>query len=431
MIDRYSRKEMKDLWGDKSKFDAFLKIEILNAEALHKLGVVNDSELKSIQENASYDINDVIQFEKELKHDVISFTRAVSLSLGQERRFIHYGLTSTDVVDTAYGMLIQKANAIIKQGVIAFLEVLKEKAFEYKDTFCIGRTHGIHADITIFGLKFALYYDELNRNYQRFLNAATEIEVGKISGAVGNYAFINPEIEQYIIEHLGLNRVNISTQTLQRDRHANYVSSLVLLGSTLEKLALEIRHLQRTEVNEVKEPFSKSQKGSSAMPHKRNPIVSENICGLMRVLRGYLVPAFENIALWHERDISHSSVERIIIPDATTLIDYMFHRYIDVIKNLQVYPENMIKNIYLTKGIIFSQRILTSLIDKGLSREQAYDIIQPLAIYAYDSDKDFKHLIMNDLNMNTMYSEEELSDMFNLDFYKRNIDYIYNNVFKE
>lgn len=431
MIDRYSRKEMKELWSDKSKFDAFLKIEILNVEALQEIGVVSDSELQSIQENASYDMEDVIQFEQELKHDVIAFTRAVSLSLGEERRFIHYGLTSTDVVDTAYGVLIQKANTIIKQDVELFLEMLKEKAFEYKNTFCIGRTHGIHADITIFGLKFALYYDELNRNYQRFLNAAKEIEVGKISGAVGNYAFINPKIEQYIIKHLGLHEVNISTQTLQRDRHAHYISSLVLLGSTLEKLALEIRNLQRTEVNEVKEPFSKNQKGSSAMPHKRNPIVSENICGLMRVLRGYLVPSFENIALWHERDISHSSVERIIIPDATTLIDYMFHRYTKVIQDLQVYPENMIKNIYLTKGIIFSQRILTALIDKGLSREQAYDIIQPLSTYAYENDVDFQDLIMNDLNLNTIYNTDELLDLFNMDFYKRNIDYIYKKVFKE
>ncbi|XMB71580.1 adenylosuccinate lyase [Mycoplasmatota bacterium WC30] len=429
MISRYSRKQMQEIWSDKSKFDAYLKIEILNVEALHKLGIVNNKDLKLVQDNATYNIKKVFEFEKELKHDVIAFTRAVSLTLGEEKRYIHYGLTSTDVVDTAYGILYKKANEIIKKDVEAFLDVLKEKAYQYKDTFCIGRTHGIHADITVFGLKFCLYYDELKRNYARFLRAADEIEVGKISGAVGNYAFTNPDIEDYICYNLGLNRVNISTQTLQRDRHAHYVSTLVLLGSTLEKLALEIRHLQRTEVNEVKEPFSNKQKGSSAMPHKRNPIVSENICGVMRILRGYLVPAFENIALWHERDISHSSVERVIMPDATILIDYMFNRYLSVIKNLNVYPENMLNNIYLTKGIIFSQRILTSLIDKGLSREEAYDIIQPFANYAYDEGKDFIELITNDYNMKAIYNEEELKSLFDMNFYKRNIDLIYNKVF--
>ncbi len=430
MINRYSRKQMQDIWSDKSKFDAYLQIEILNVEALNKIGVVSNKELMLVQNNAKYDLKKVFEYEKELKHDVIAFTRAVSLSLGEEKRFIHYGLTSTDVVDTAYGVLYKKANKIIKKDIEAFLEVLKEKAYQYKDTFCIGRTHGIHADITVFGLKFCLYYDELKRNYERFQRAAAEIEVGKISGAVGNYAFISPDIEEYICYNLGLNSVNISTQTLQRDRHANYISTLVLLGSTLEKLALEIRHLQRTEVNEVKEPFSTKQKGSSAMPHKRNPIVSENICGVMRILRGYLVPAFENIALWHERDISHSSVERVIMPDATILVDYMFTRYINIIKNLNVYPENMLKNIYLTKGIIFSQRILTSLIDKGLSREEAYDIVQPFANYAYDEDKDFIELILNDYNMKAIYKEDELKNLFDMNFYKRNIDVIYNKVFK-
>ncbi len=292
MIDRYSRKEMKEIWSDKSKFDAFLEVELANADALHHFNIMNAEEIKSIRNKATYDINKVYEFEKELKHDVISFTRAVSLSLGPEKRFIHYGLTSTDVVDTAYGMLYKKANDIIKSDILAFLDVLKEKALEYKQTFCIGRTHGIHADITVFGLKFALYYDELKRNYNRFLSASKEIEVGKISGAVGNYAFIEPSIEEFVLDKLNLGKVNVSTQTLQRDRHANYISSLVLLGSTIEKIALEIRHLQRTEVNEVKEPFSEKQKGSSAMPHKRNPIVSENMCGVMRLLRGYLVPAF-------------------------------------------------------------------------------------------------------------------------------------------
>ncbi|MCK5732155.1 MAG: adenylosuccinate lyase [Tenericutes bacterium] len=430
MINRYSREEMSEIWNDKSKFDTYLKIEILNVEALNKLGVVSDKELGLIQKNANYDLEKVKEFERELKHDVVSFTRAVSLTLGEEKRYIHYGLTSTDVVDTAYGYLYKQANAIIKRDILDFLEVLKQKAYEYKDTFCIGRTHGIHADITVFGLKFCLYYDELKRNYQRFSRAAKEVEIGKISGAVGNYAFVNPEVEVYITEHLGIDRANVSTQTLQRDRQANYVSSLVLVASTIEKIALEVRNLQRTEVNEVKEPFSQNQKGSSAMPHKKNPIVSENMFGCIRILRGYLIPAFENIALWHERDISHSSVERVIIPDATILVDYMFSRYIDVIKNLTVYPKNMLKNIYITKGIIFSQRVLTSLLDKDLSREKAYDLIQTLTNKAYDEDLDFIELISNNDKIKTLYSKEEIIQLFDLNYYKRNVDYIYKNVFK-
>ncbi|MBI9009255.1 MAG: adenylosuccinate lyase [Tenericutes bacterium] len=429
MINRYSREEMRKVWSDESKFDAFLKIELLNAEALNKLGIVPDSDLELLRKNANYDINTVYKLEKELKHDVIAFTRAVSLSLGEEKRFIHYGLTSTDVVDTAYGYLYKQANAIIKKDIIDFLELLKRKAYEYKDTFCIGRTHGIHADITIFGLKFCLYYDELKRNYERFLSAASQVEIGKISGAVGNYAFVNPEIEEYVCNKLEINKAKISTQTLQRDRQAHYISSIVLLSSTIEKIALEVRNLQRTEVNEVREPFSKNQKGSSAMPHKKNPIVSENMCGITRILRGYLIPAFEDIALWHERDISHSSVERVIIPDATMLIDYMYNRYYKIIDGLQVYPENMLENINKTKGIIYSQRILTSLIDKGISREEAYDLIQPLASYAYENQKDFKELVITNLEMKKIYKEDELESLFDINYYKKNIDLIYHNVF--
>jgi len=430
MIDRYSLPEMKKIWSDESKFDAFFRIEILNVEALNKLGVVSAKDLKTIKDNAKYDLRKVYELEKEYKHDVIAFTRALTLSLGEEKRFIHYGLTSTDVVDTASGMLFKKANEIIKKDILDFLEVLKDKAYKYKDTFCIGRTHGIHADITVFGLKFVLYYDELLRNYLRFMNAASEVEVGKISGAVGNYAFVDPQVEEYICYNLGLSAANISTQTLQRDRHANYISALVLLSSTIEKIAMEIRNLQRTEVGEVREPFSKNQKGSSAMPHKMNPIVSENMCGVARVLRGYLTPAYENITLWHERDISHSSVERIIIPDATILVDYMFNRYKEIIKNLVVYPERMMKNIYLTNGVIFSQRILTAMVDKGISREEAYDIIQPLANYCYEENKDFIEIIKNDVNVKAIFNNTEIEELFKLTFYKRNINRIYEKVFK-
>jgi len=431
MIDRYSRPKMKRIWSEKNKFDTFLKIEIFNAEALNFLGIVNHDELKQIQNKASYSLKRVKELEKETKHDVIAFTRSVSESLGQEKRFIHYGLTSTDVVDTANGFLIKQANEIINSDILSFLKILKTQAYKYKDTYCIGRTHGIHADITVFGLKFALWYDELSRNYQRFLKARVEIEVGKISGAVGNYAFVDTSIEKFVCDKLGLKTVNISTQTLQRDRHANYMSSLVLLASTLEKIALEIRHLQRTEVNEVKEPFSINQKGSSAMPHKKNPIVSENITGIARVLRGYMLTSYENIALWHERDISHSSVERIIFPDATILIDYMFNRYKNVIQNLVVYPENMLKNIYLTNGIIFSQRVLTKLLDKGLSREKAYDLIQVLANESYESNKNFIDLVKNNEVIKNNLTLEEIEESFTLDFYSKNVDYIYEKIFNK
>ncbi len=421
---------MKKLWSEKNKFDIFLKIELLNAEALNQLGIVSSEELASLKKNASYDLKRVKEIEEETRHDVIAFTRAVSESLDKEKRFIHYGLTSTDVVDTANGVLLKQANKIISDDIERFLETLKNKAKEYKNTFCVGRTHGIHADITVFGLKYALWYDELQRNHKRFLIAASEVEVGKISGAVGNYAFVNTEVETYICDKLGLGTVNISTQTLQRDRHANYLSALVLLASTLDKIAIEIRHLQRTEVNEVKEPFSSTQKGSSAMPHKKNPITSENISGLTRILRGHMISAFENIALWHERDISHSSVERIILPDSTTLIDYMFNRYEKVIENLNVYPDNMLKNIYLTKGIIFSQRVLTKLIDKGLTREEAYDQVQSIANDAYNNNKDFLDLLLESSFISDFLDKDEVNDCFNLDFYQKKVDYIYSKVFK-
>jgi adenylosuccinate lyase len=421
---------MKKLWSEKNKFDIFLKIELLNAEALNQLGIVSSEELASLKKNASYDLRRVKEIEEETRHDVIAFTRAVSETLGAEKRFIHYGLTSTDVVDTANGVLLKQANEIINDDVMSFLKTLKKKAMEYKNTFCVGRTHGIHADITVFGLKYALWYDELKRNHGRFLTAASQVEVGKISGAVGNYAFVNTEVESYICDKLGLGTVNISTQTLQRDRHANYLSSLVLLASTLDKIAIEIRHLQRTEVNEVREPFSSKQKGSSAMPHKKNPITSENISGLTRILRGHMISAFENIALWHERDISHSSVERIILPDSTTLIDYMFNRYERIIENLNVYPDNMLKNIYLTKGIIFSQRVLTKLIDKGLSREEAYDQIQTIANDAYNNNKDFLDLLLGSSFISDFLDKNEVKDCFNLDFYQKKVDYIYGKVFK-
>ena len=322
MINRYSRPVMAKIWTDQNKFESYLKVEILACEAFSKLGVVPESDLEKIKKNASFDLKRIYEIEEVTRHDVVAFTRAVSETLGEEKKWIHYGLTSTDVVDTANGYLLKQANEILRDDLVRFMEVLKKKALLYKNTPCIGRTHGIHADITTFGLKWALWYEDMKRNLERFDNAAKIIECGKISGAVGNFANAPIFIQDYVCEQLGIQSAAISTQTLQRDRHAQYMSTLALIGTTMEKIATEIRHLQRSEVHEAEEPFKKGQKGSSAMPHKRNPITSENICGCARVLRGYMVTSYENVALWHERDISHSSTERIILPDATILLDF-------------------------------------------------------------------------------------------------------------
>ena len=334
-------------------------------------------------------------------------------------------MTSTDVVDTAYGYIYKQVNEILRNDILAFMDILKKKALAYKYTPQIGRTHGIHAEITTFGMKFALWYEEMKRNLQRFNDAASGIEVGKISGAVGTHANIPIEIEQYVCKKLGINRAKISTQTLQRDRHAYYITVLALIAASIEKMAVEIRHLQRTEVREVEEYFAKTQKGSSAMPHKRNPIASENITGCARVLRGYIIPAMENISLWHERDISHSSVERIIMPDATILLDYMLNRFMKVIDNLIVYEDRMLENIYQTHGVIFSQQVLLKLIDKGLSREEAYDIVQPIAIKAYKEKRPFKELIQKDEMINKILTNEEIETCFNINYHLQAIDKIF------
>lgn len=429
MIERYTRPQMAALWSEQFKFDTFLKIEIYNAEALHQKGLLKSEELEAIQKNAKFSLKRIHEIEETTKHDVIAFTRAVSESLKDEKRFIHYGLTSTDVVDTANGYILKQVNDLLRADLTRFTKILKQKAFEYKDTFCIGRTHGIHADITIFGLKWALWYDEMQRNIRRFNDAAKDVECGKISGAVGNFAFTEPFVETYVTEKLGIRKANISTQTLQRDRHAHYLSVIALIGATLEKIATEIRHLQRTEVREVSEKFELGQKGSSAMPHKQNPIISENITGLSRILRGYMIPAYEDVSLWHERDISHSSVERIILPDATTLLDYMLNRYASTLDTLIVYPEKMLENINLTHGVIFSQRVLTALIDQGVTREIAYDLIQQLALKSYRENIDFKQLVLEESNINSRLTSSQISQLFDLNYYKRNIEMIYNQVF--
>lgn len=425
MIDRYQRKEMAAIWTDEAKFKAYLKVEIEACKAWSKLGVIPEEDVDLIEKNASFDVNRIKEIEEVTRHDVVAFTRAVSETLGPERKWVHYGLTSTDVVDTANGYILKQANQILRADILKFLDVLKAKALAYKKTPCIGRTHGIHADITYFGLKFVLWHEEMMRNLKRFDEAAKQVEAGKLSGAVGNFCNIPPFIQEEVCHNLGLESAKVSTQVLQRDRHAYYMATLAVIGSTLEQMATEIRNLQRTEVHEAEEAFKKGQKGSSAMPHKRNPIGSENICGCARVLRGYMVTAYENVALWHERDISHSSTERIILPDATSLLDYMLNRFSNIIENLVVYPEKMLADIYMTNKVIFAQRVMNALINKGLVREEAYDLVQPIAMEAYNNNLDYEELLKKNPKVCEKLTVKELEDCFTLDYYYKNVDYIY------
>ncbi len=428
MIERYSRKVMRDVWTEDNKFHAYLQVEILSCEAWSKLGVIPAEDVEKIRRDARFEVKRIQEIEEQTRHDVVAFTRAVSESLGEERKWVHYGLTSTDVVDTANGYLIKQADAILLKDLEEFQEVLRRRALEFKTTPCIGRTHGIHADITSFGLKWALWYEEIKRGIERFKTAAAGVEAGKMSGAVGNFANIPPFIQDYVCEQLGIASANISTQVLQRDRHAYYIGTLALIASTLEQMAFEVRNLQRTEVREVEEAFRKGQKGSSAMPHKRNPISSENICGCARVMRGYMAASYENVALWHERDISHSSTERIILPDATELLDYMLTRFKGILENLVVYPENMLSNIYRTKGVIFAQRVMNALIGKGLSREEAYDTVQPIAMKAWTEGLDYQTFLRDSDKVMALLTEEELWDCFTLDYYFKNVDFIFDRV---
>jgi len=427
MIERYSRKVMRDIWTEENKFDAYLKVEISNAKAWANLGVVPNEDLAKL-DKATFNVARIKEIEEVTKHDVVAFTRCVGESLGDEKKWIHYGLTSTDVVDTANGYLLKQANAILRKDIDAIIDVLRKRAIEFKYTPCIGRTHGMHADITSFGLKWALWYEDMQRCKERFLNACKDIEVGKLSGAVGNFANIPPQIEEFVCADLGIDYAKISTQVLQRDRHAAYMSSLALIASELEKIALEVRNLSRQEVKETEEAFSKGQKGSSAMPHKRNPISSENICGCARVIRGYMDTFYQNIALWHERDISHSSTERIILPDATELLDYMLNRFKGILENLTVFPNKMLDDIYLTKGVIFAQRVLYKLIEKGFVREKAYDTVQPIAMKALEENKQYKDLLKEDPVVSSVLTNEEIDECFTLEYYMKNVDYIFNRL---
>lgn len=428
MIDRYSRKEMTAIWTEKNQFQSWLDVELAVCRAWSELGHIPADDVNLLYKNASFDIDRIKEIEEVTRHDVVAFTRAVSETLGDEKKWIHYGLTSTDVVDTATGVRIKQANAILRKGIDLMIEVLAKKAKEHKYTIMMGRTHGIHAEPTTFGLKCALWYAEMLRNKDRFEKAADEIEYGKISGAVGTFANIPPQIEVLVCEYLGLKPAPISTQTLQRDRHAYYMSTIALIGSSLEKMAVEVRHLQKSETREVEERFMAGQKGSSAMPHKRNPIGSENITGCARVLRGYMITAFENIPLWHERDISHSAAERIIIPDATMLLDYMLDRFARIIDNLVVFEDNMLENIQKTHGLVFSQRLLLKIINKGVSREESYDMVQPLAMKAWESRQPLMDLVTKDENILKHLSVEEIEDAFDLNHHVSQVDVLFTRV---
>ena len=425
MIERYSRPEMSNLWTEENQFQAWLEVELAACKAWSKLGKIPSEDVDLLYENASFDVERIKQIEKETRHDVVAFTRSVSESLGPEKKWVHYGLTSTDVVDTANGYRLKQANEILRSGIEKMIEVLAEKAREHKNTIMMGRTHGVHAEPTTFGLKCALWYAEMKRNQTRFEFAASDVEFGKLSGAVGTFANIPIEVEELTCEELGLKPAPISTQTLQRDRHANYMAVLALIGSLLEKMAVEIRHLQRTELREAEEFFRKGQKGSSAMPHKRNPVSSENISGCSRVLRGYMMSAYENIPLWHERDISHSSVERIILPDSTILLDYMLNRFAVVMEKLVVYPGNMRENMEKTHGLVFSQRLLLMLIDKGLSREEAYDTVQPMAMKAWEEKISFHELISSSKVVKKYLDPAEIENAFDLNHHTRRVDQIF------
>lgn len=428
MIDRYTRPEMGQLWGENEQFKSWLEVELAACAAWSEIGVIPHEDVNKLYDEASFDIERIHEIEKTTRHDVVAFTRAVSETLGEERKWIHYGLTSSDVVDTALCFRLKKVNTVLEKKIDELLAVLKQRAIEHKYTLMMGRTHGVHAEPTTFGLKLALYYAEMQRNKERFIEAAEGVRVGKFSGAVGTFAHIPPEVEQIACKILGLKPAPISTQIIQRDRHAHYLSVLALIGGTLEKMAVEIRALQKSEVREVEEAFARGQKGSSSMPHKRNPVGSENITGCSRLLRGYMLSAYENMPLWHERDISHSSVERVIIPDATIILDYAIHRFTRILDNLVVYEGNMLRNMERTYGLYNSQRLLIKLIDKGLSRERAYDLVQPQAMQAWAEGKPFREIVLAHKDIRSHLSEEEINEAFDARYHLSRVDYIFERV---
>jgi adenylosuccinate lyase len=428
MIERYSLPKMKSIWQEEFKFKTMLDIEILALEALAKLKEVPPQAVKRIRKKAKFNLKQIQKIEEKTQHDVVAFVTNVAQYIGSDAKYLHLGLTSSDILDTTLGVQLKAAAGILIDDINRLLKVLAKKAKLYKDTACIGRTHGVHAEPITFGLKLALWYDEMQRNLTRLKLAKEEAAIGKVSGAVGTFANIDPRVESYICKKLGLKPAKISTQIIQRDIYAVFMARIAIVGSSLEKFATEIRHLQRTEVLEVEEPFGKGQKGSSAMPHKRNPVICERICGLSRLLRGNALAAMENIALWHERDISHSSVERVIIPDSTLGLDYMLNKFIQVIEGLNVYPQNMMANLIKTKGLIFSQRVLLSLMDSGMPRTEAYDIVQRSAMRTWKKGIDFKNSLMLDSEVLKRLDEKELDKIFDLNYYLRKVNVIFKRV---
>jgi len=428
MIERYTLPKMASIWQEEFKFKTMLLIEILVLESLAKQKKVPPNALKRIKKKAKFDIAKIKKIEEKTQHDVVAFVTNIAGNIGEDAKYLHLGLTSSDILDTTLGVQLKAASSLLIDDLNKLLKVLSQKARIYKDMVCIGRTHGVHAEPTTFGLKLALWFAETKRNLERLLQAEEAVSVGKISGAVGTYANIEPEVETYVCKKLGLKPAKISTQIIQRDVYAQYVSTLAIIGSGLEKFATEIRHLQRTEVLEAEEPFGKGQKGSSAMPHKRNPVICERICGLSRVLRGNALAAMENVALWHERDISHSSAERIIIPDSTILLDYMLNKFIEVIDGLTVFPENMLANLVKTHGLIFSQRVLLELMGKGLNRTKAYDLVQRCAMQTWKKETDFKKNLLEDTEVSRYLTQKELEKIFDLDYYLRNVNKIFKRV---
>lgn len=416
-------KKLLNLWSDKTRFKHMLDVELATTFAFSQMGIVPKEDYEKMLKNAKFEVDRILEIEKETHHDVIAFTKAVTENLQAEGKWLHYGLTSTDVVDTALALTLKNVNEVIENDLETFILVLKKQAINYKMVPCMGRTHGMHAEVTSFGLKWALWYDEMMRNYLRFKAARKVIEVGKISGAVGNFANIPCTVEEMVCAKLGLDFAKISTQVLSRDRHCEYMYCLAQIASTLEKIAIEIRHLSRTEVKEVEEYFSKGQKGSSAMPHKRNPIASENICGCARVVKSNLMVAFDNNILWHERDISHSSAERIILADTTTLIDYMLNRYQGILENLTIFPDKMLKNINITHGAVFSGHIVNLLVEKGMSRIEAYDIVQEQAMIALNTDENLLTLLKKTKVGSIL--NEDLEKCFDVKFYLKGVDSIY------
>jgi adenylosuccinate lyase len=420
---------MSRIWNEESKYQNWLRVEIAVCEAWVDLGQIPREALERIRERARFDVKRIDELEKTLKHDVIAFLTAVAEHVGEESRYIHLGLTSSDVLDTAFALQLRDAATILVDDVKKVIEVLERLAFRHKYTPMVGRTHGIHAEPITLGLVFALWYDEMRRNLERIERARGVISVGKISGAVGTFANVPPHVEERACEILGLKPARISTQIVQRDIHAEYFLTLSIIAATVEKIALQVRHFQRTEVLELEEPFTEGQKGSSAMPHKRNPIHAENLCGLSRLVRSYAISALENVPLWHERDISHSSVERVIGPDATILIDFMLYRLKGLLEGLQIYPENMEKNLWLTRGLIFSEKVLLKLVEKGLSREEAYGLVQKNTLRAWREKEDFKGLLLKDSELENHLSSEEIEGCFSVVHDLKNVDYIFDRVF--